>query len=72
MKGGFMGKRWFYGEKRYKRENGQAMLEYALLVVFIVVAGIVVWRIFGENIKKMLIKVNNQIVECSDLSRECP
>lgn len=67
-----MEKKWFYWEKRYKGKNGQAMLEYALLVVFIVVAGIVVWRVFGENIKKMLIKVNNQIVECSDLSRECP
>jgi len=30
------------------------MLEYILIVVFVVVAGIVVWRIFGDNIKKLV------------------
>lgn len=36
------------------RERGQGMLEYILIVVFVVIAGIVVWRIFGDNIKKLV------------------
>lgn len=36
------------------RESGQGMLEYILIVVFVVVAGIVTWRLFGDKIKKLV------------------
>lgn len=35
-------------------EAGQGMLEYILIVVFVAMAGIVVWRGFGAEIKKMI------------------
>ena len=48
---------------RRRSEAGQGMLEYVLIVVFIAVAGIVVWRTFGENIRALVVKSNDAIVD---------
>ena len=44
-------------------ERGQGMLEYILIVVFVAVAGIGVWRVFGQNILALLKKANSSLVD---------
>jgi len=42
------------------------MLEYILIVVFIAVAGIVVWRNFGEQVQGLIQGSSNAISEETD------
>jgi pilus assembly protein Flp/PilA len=44
-----------------KDENGQGMVEYALILGLIAVAAIVVLVILGPRIKNMFNKANNEI-----------
>lgn len=46
-----------------RRESGQGMLEYVLIVVFVAVAGITVWRVFGQNVRAMVERANAELVE---------
>ena len=47
--------------RRY--ESGQGMLEYVMIVVFVALAGMTVWRVFGQNIRTMVERANSQLVE---------
>ncbi len=38
----------------YRDEEGQGMTEYILIVVLIAIAGIVVWKAFGDRIVDMV------------------
>lgn len=44
-------------------ERGQGMLEYLLILVFVVLAGVTIWRTFGDNLRAMLRDANNRIVD---------
>lgn len=44
-------------------ESGQGMLEYVLIVVFVAVAGITVWRVFGQNVRALVERANAALVE---------
>lgn len=46
-----------------RREAGQGMLEYVMIVVFVALAGLTVWRVFGQNIRAMVERANSQLVE---------
>ncbi|RMF17647.1 MAG: hypothetical protein D6761_03915 [Candidatus Dadabacteria bacterium] len=48
---------------RRPSESGQGMLEYVLIVVFIAVAGVVVWRTFGDNIRALVVQSNDAIID---------
>jgi Flp pilus assembly pilin Flp len=39
------------------------MLEYVMIVVFVALAGMTVWRVFGQNIRTMVERANSQLVE---------
>lgn len=39
---------------RRRNQSGQGMLEYILIVVFVVVAGIALWKIFGNRIRSLV------------------
>ena len=40
--------------KLWRDEQGQGMTEYILIVLLIAIAGIVVWRAFGDRILDMV------------------
>ncbi len=40
--------------KLWKDEEGQGMTEYILIVLLIAIAGIVVWKAFGDRIVEMV------------------
>ena len=40
--------------ERLGDSKGQSMLEYILIVVFVVVVGLGVWKAFGEKIKGLV------------------
>lgn len=42
-------------------ERGQGMIEYILIVVFVVVAGLVVWKAFGETVAKKVQAAEDRI-----------
>lgn len=46
-------------------ESGQGMLEYVLIVVFVAVAGIVVWRTLGGEIRGLVDKSGTAVSEQS-------
>ncbi len=46
-----------------KQQSGQGMLEYILIVVFVAVAGIVIWRTFGQTVKETVTESNKVIGE---------
>jgi len=48
---------------RLENQQGQGMLEYILVVVFVVVLSIGVWKVFGENIKAMVVGSTNTIAD---------
>ena len=41
-------------------EQGQSMVEYALIIVFVALAIIVALSIFGNDVKNMYININNK------------
>lgn len=41
-------------KRLWKDEEGQGMTEYILIVLLIAIAGIVVWRAFGDRIVDMV------------------
>ena len=41
-------------KRLWKDEEGQGMTEYILIVLLIAIAGIVVWRAFGDRILDMV------------------
>jgi Flp pilus assembly pilin Flp len=47
--------------KLVRNQRGQGMVEYILIVVFVVIAGIVVWRSFGQNVSGMVEKSNQKL-----------
>ncbi len=49
--------------ERLGNEKGQSMLEYILIVVFVVVVGIAVWKTFGNTIMQMVKGSTDAIVE---------
>ncbi len=40
--------------EKLKNSRGQSMLEYILIVVFVVVMGLAVWKAFGQKIKDLV------------------
>lgn len=40
--------------EKLKNSKGQSMLEYILIVVFVVVTGLAVWKAFGKQIKNLV------------------
>lgn len=44
-----------------RNQRGQAMLEYVLIVVFVVVAGLVVWKAFGKTVAEKVQSAQEQI-----------
>ena len=49
--------------ERLKNSRGQSMLEYILIVIFVVVVGLAVWKTFGDTIKQMVTGTTNQITQ---------
>ncbi len=49
--------------ERLKGSQGQSMLEYILIVVFVVVVGIAAWKVFGARIKQMVVGSTNVITQ---------
>lgn len=46
---------------RICRQAGQSMLEYAMIVVFVAMAGYTVWKTFGEEIKHLIDKSSDAV-----------
>ena len=42
-------------------ESGQGMLEYILIVVFVVIASVAVWRTFGEKVVGLVNDANSTL-----------
>ena len=49
--------------ERLKNSRGQSMLEYILIVIFVVVVGLGVWKLFGQRIKAMVSGASDVIVQ---------
>ncbi|UCD84711.1 MAG: Flp family type IVb pilin [Deltaproteobacteria bacterium] len=50
-------------QKVWKDEEGQGMTEYILIVLLIAIAGIVVWRAFGDKIKDLVTGATDELGE---------
>ena len=46
---------------RFEREEGQALVEYALILALIAVVTIAVLQLIGVNVSKILNKVNSSL-----------
>gem|GEM_PF-5705573 len=54
---------------RLSNSKGQSMLEYILIVIFVIVIGIAAWRMFGKRISAMVRQssdyVSNQVKDAT-------
>ncbi len=47
----------------FKDENGQGMVEYALILGLIAIAAVVILVVLGPKIKNLFAKANNSLTE---------
>jgi Flp pilus assembly pilin Flp len=46
---------------RRRSQSGQGMLEYILIVVLIAIAGLAVWKVFGNRIRALVLQSGQQL-----------
>ena len=51
----------FYLRARLERQDGQALVEYALILALIAVVSIIVLNVLGLNVSRIFNKVNTQL-----------
>jgi Flp pilus assembly pilin Flp len=53
-------------QERAKRQDGQALVEYALILALIAIVSIAVLKLVGLNVKRVFTGVNTQLTSVPD------
>ncbi|MCP3966840.1 MAG: hypothetical protein GY750_17660 [Lentisphaerae bacterium] len=55
--------------KRKKRENGQAIVEYIIIIVIVAIAALIVLGAFSDRLRAMIAGVTNSLGGDADVSQ---